>query len=407
MKCRNCSHELSNILVDLEAAPPSNSYLTAQDFNLPEVYYPVKVMVCEKCFLVQIDEYEKSENIFNENYAYFSSYSRSWLEHSRIYSEKMINQLQLNEKSFVVEVASNDGYLLQYFQNKNIPCLGIEPTLSTAKVAREKGIETLELFFGEVTAKNLAIKYRKADLIAGNNVLAHVPNLHDFVEGFRQMLKPNGVVTLEFPHLMQMIENNQFDTVYHEHFSYFSFEVVCSVFNRHGMRVFNVEEIETHGGSLRIFACLENASFTEGEKVKSLLNLERTKGMDQLEYYKDFQAKSEEIKMNLLQFLLDARKKGLKVAGYGAAAKGNTFLNFSGVKHDLLPFVVDASPHKQGKFLPGSRIPILAVEKLQEFNPDFVIIFPWNIKKEIMCQLKEQLKNPKFATFIPHFEIVE
>jgi 2-polyprenyl-3-methyl-5-hydroxy-6-metoxy-1,4-benzoquinol methylase len=407
MKCRSCDHILTHVLVDLQSAPPSNSYLSESDLNRPETYFPLKVMVCDKCFLVQVDEYEKSENIFNENYAYFSSYSQSWLEHSKVYSEKMISRFGLNQKSFVIEVASNDGYLLQYFKNKNIPCLGIDPTSSTAAVAREKGIETLENFFSESFAKGLSGRYPKADLIAGNNVLAHVPNLHDFVEGFRHVLNENGVVTLEFPHLMQLVQNNQFDTVYHEHFSYFSFSFVCAFFQKHGLRIFDVDELETHGGSLRIYACLEGANFKKEKSVEELLKIEELKGMTKLEYYNNFQERADQIKMTFLQFLLDAKKKGLKVAGYGAAAKGNTFINFAGVKHDLLSLVVDASPYKQGKYLPGSRVPIFSILKLREFNPDFIIIFPWNIKKEIIGQLRDQFKNSKFVTFIPSFEIID
>lgn len=407
MKCRNCTHTLSHVFADLETAPASNSFLSNEELSSPEVYYPLKVMVCDKCYLVQIDECKKTETIFDKDYVYFSSFSQSWLEHAKAYSEKMIKKLDLDSKSFVVEVASNDGYLLQNFTKNNIPCLGVEPTASTAKVAREKGIETVERFFGENFAKEMADNYGKADLIAGNNVLAHVPNLHDFIEGFRHALKTNGVVTLEFPHLMELVKNNQFDTIYHEHFSYLSLIVVKSLFNQHGMRVFDVEQIETHGGSLRIYACLENANYRNEDTVKSLLEKEESAGMMDLNYYKNFQAKAEEIKLSFLSFLLDSKKKGFKVAAYGAAAKGNTLLNFSGVKGNLISFVVDASPHKQGKFLPGSRIPVLSLEQMMKFNPDFVIIFPWNIKKEIVGQLKDKFKTTKFVTFVPEFEVLE
>lgn len=406
MKCRNCTHELSHTFADLESAPASNSFLSKDDLNAAEVYYPLKVMVCDKCFLVQIDECKKTETIFDKDYVYFSSYSQSWLEHAKAYSEKMIKRLNLDNKSFVVEVASNDGYLLQNFTKNNIPCLGVEPTASTAKVAREKGIETVERFFGESCAKEMTAKYGKANLIAGNNVLAHVPNLHDFIEGFRHALKSNGVVTLEFPHLMELVKNNQFDTIYHEHFSYLSLIVVQSLFKQHGMRIFDVDQIETHGGSLRIYACLENAEYKNEETVKNLMNKEESVGMMDLNYYKNFQEQAEEIKLNFLSFLIDSKKKGLKVAGYGAAAKGNTLLNFSGVKGNLISFVVDASPHKQGKFLPGSRIPVLSLEHLQKLDPDYVIIFPWNIKKEIIGQLKDKFQKTKFVTFVPSLEIV-
>lgn len=406
MKCRNCRNDVSHVLVDLGTAPPSNSYLAADDLNSPELYFPVKVLVCEECFLVQMDEHEKTENIFNESYAYFSSFSKSWLDHAQAYSEKMIDRFKLDAKSFVVEVASNDGYLLQYFNNKSIPNLGVEPTASTAAVARKKGIETVEEFFGVSLAKDLSIKYGKADLIAGNNVLAHVPNLHDFVEGLALMLKPNGVVTLEFPHLMQLMQNNQFDTIYHEHFSYLSFEVVCGVLAKHNLKVFDVEEIETHGGSLRIFASLGSSSYSVENAVGQLLKKEQDEGMNRLDYYNDFQEKADRIKMTFLSFLLDAKTKKIKVAGYGAAAKGNTFLNFSGVKPDLLPFVVDASPYKQNKYLPGSRIPVVSLEQLEKYDPDFIIIFPWNLKKEIIGQLSSKFKKSKFVTFFPELEII-
>jgi SAM-dependent methyltransferase len=386
MKCRNCLHELSQVFVDLGATPPSNSFLTAEDLNAAEVYYPLKVLVCDKCFLAQVDEHKKTESIFDKDYVYFSSYSKSWLQHAEDYSAKIISRLDLNEKSFVVEVASNDGYLLKNFKERNIPCLGVEPTASTAKVARALGIQTEERFFGESYAKEMVTKHRHADLIAGNNVLAHVPDLHDFVEGFRQSLSPNGVVTLEFPHLYQLVSNNQFDTIYHEHFSYLSLSVVQMLFKDHGMRVFDVDQIETHGGSLRIYACLEKASFKEEKSVSEVLSMEESAGMMNLDYYKNFQEKTEEIKFNFLNFLLDSKKRKLKVAGYGAAAKGNTLMNFAGIKSDLLPFVVDASPHKQNKYLPGSRIPVKNLKALIDYAPDFVIIFPWNIKQEIVEQ---------------------
>lgn len=405
MKCRNCNHELTNVFVDLGTSPPSNSFLAKEDLNTAEVYYPLKVMVCEKCFLVQIDEYKKTETIFNKDYVYFSSYSKSWLDHAKAYSKKMIDRFSLNERSFVVEVASNDGYLLKNFKAENIPCLGVEPTASTAKVAREIGIETEERFFGDSYARELATRKCKADLIAGNNVLAHVPNLHDFVEGFKHLLALNGVVTLEFPHLMQLVSNNQFDTIYHEHFSYLSLAVVQSLFKQHGMRIFDVEQLDTHGGSLRIYACLENADYNEEQSVADLIKIEISSGMQTLQYYETFQFQTEKVKLDFLDFLIDVKKKNLKVAGYGAAAKGNTLLNYSGVKSDLLPFVVDASPYKQGKYLPGCRIPVLDIQSLKAFNPDFIVIFPWNIKKEIVEQLRKEMGNLKFVTLVPGIEI--
>lgn len=407
MKCRNCAHELSNVFADLETAPASNSFLSKEELNSAEVYYPLKVMVCEKCFLVQVDEYKKTETIFDKDYVYFSSYSQSWLEHAKLYAKKMINRFNLNKDSFVVEVASNDGYLLQNFVAENISCLGVEPTASTAKVAREKGVQTEERFFGATYAKELATKHGKADIIAGNNVLAHVPDLHDFIEGFKHALKPNGVVTLEFPHLMELVLNNQFDTIYHEHFSYLSLTVVQSLFKQHGMRVFDVDQLETHGGSLRIYACLEGAIYKTEENVKTLLMKEESIGMLTLAYYKNFQTKIENVKFSFLNFLLDSKKKGLKVAAYGAAAKGNTLLNFSGVKSDLITLVADASPHKQGKYLPGSRIPVVSLPELKDFAPDYIIIFPWNLKKEIIGQLQGEFKKTRFVVFVPVFEVIE
>ena len=407
MKCRFCHHKLTHKFIDLINAPPSNSFLTKDQLNEPEVFYPLKLHVCENCFLVQIDEYKKSDEIFSGDYAYFSSYSKSWLEHARKYADMITDSLELNAESHVIEIASNDGYLLQYFKEKQILCLGIEPSSNTAQAAREKGIETLEEFFGVELAERLAQEGRKADLIIGNNVLAHVPDINDFVSGLKIALKNGGVVTMEFPHLMRLIEENQFDTIYHEHFSYLSFHTVRRIFAKHGLVLFDVEELITHGGSLRIYARHdEDESKSVTPNVAELLEKEVSKGMSQLDYYLDFQHKADKVKHALLAFLLEQKKAGKKVAAYGAAAKGNTLLNYCGVKKDLIEFVVDASPHKQGKFLPGSHIPVVSERNIKETRPDFVIILPWNIKDEVMDQVSYIRKwGGRFVVPIPEIEI--
>ena len=388
MKCRFCQHELTHEFIDLVSSPPSNSFLSAEDLNEPEVFYPLKLFVCEKCLLVQIDEHKKSEEIFSDKYVYFSSFSSTWLEHARQYVEMITPRLGLNNESFVVEIGSNDGYLLQYFKNKNIPCLGIEPAKSTADAARDKGIEVVSEFFGTKLAKQLAKEGRKADLILGNNVLAHVPDINDFVKGLKILLRKNGVITLEFPHLMRLIEENQFDTIYHEHFSYLSFRTVTRIFSKEGMVLFDVDELPTHGGSLRIYAGHQEERSKElSVNVEALHGKESAAGMDDLSYYLGFQDKANEVKYELLSFLLAQKREGKKVVAYGAAAKGNTLLNYCGIKKDLIEFVVDASPHKQGKFLPGSHIPVVAEGEIRKVKPDFVLILPWNIREEIIEQL--------------------
>ena len=388
MKCRFCQHELTYEFIDLVNSPPSNSFLGPEDLNEPEVFYPLKLFVCDKCLLVQIDEYKKSEEIFSDKYAYFSSFSSTWLEHARQYVEMITPRLGLNKESFVVEIGSNDGYLLQYFKNKNIPCLGIEPAKSTADAARDKGIEVVSEFFGTKLAKQLAKEGRKADLILGNNVLAHVPDINDFVRGLKILLKKNGVITLEFPHLMRLIEENQFDTIYHEHFSYLSFRTVTRIFSKEGMVLFDVDELPTHGGSLRIYAGHQEERSKElSVNVEALHGKESAAGMDDLSYYLGFQDKANEVKYELLSFLLAQKREGKKVVAYGAAAKGNTLLNYCGIKKDLIEFVVDASPHKRGKFLPGSHIPVVAEGEIRKVKPDFVLILPWNIREEIIEQL--------------------
>ncbi len=388
MNCRFCKNSLTHEFVDLVNSPPSNSYLRAEQLNQPEIFYPLRVFVCEKCFLVQIDEYKSADEIFDENYAYFSSFSKSWLAHSKNYVEMMCERFGFDENSQIIEIASNDGYLLQYFKEKNIPVLGIEPTLSTAQAAREKGIESLTEFFSVKFAEQLVSQNRRADLLLGNNVLAHVPDINDFVGGLKTALKPDGIITMEFPHVLQLVENNQFDTIYHEHFSYLSLFTTQKIFAAQNLTIFDVEEIPTHGGSLRIFAGHSgNSSIEVSENVKNLLDKEKLTGLMNLDYYLDFQPKVEKIKTDLLTFLIEQKRKGKKVAAYGAAAKGNTLLNYCGVKKDLIKFVVDASPHKQNMFLPASHIPIVDESFIKNEKPDFVIILPWNIKDEIIEQI--------------------
>jgi hypothetical protein len=407
MKCRFCQTELKEVFIDLFNSPASNSFLTAEQLNEPELFYPLKVYTCHNCFLVQVDEYKKSDTIFDSSYVYFSSYSRSWLEHASDYVEKMTKRFSLNNKSQVVEVASNDGYLLQYFVKKNIPVLGIEPTSNTAEVAKTKGIESIIDFFGVRLAKDLRARNIKADLLLGNNVLAHVPDIVDFTRGLKILLNDEGVITMEFPHLVQLIENNQFDTIYHEHFSYLSFTTVKKIFEAAGLAMFDVEEILTHGGSLRIYAKHQEDNSKEiSVNVLNLLNKENQKGIKELNYYRGFQQQALKVKLSVLDFLQIQKGAGKKVAAYGAAAKGNTLLNYCGVKADLIDFVVDANPHKQNKFLPGSHIPVVNEQYLKEQKPDYVIIFPWNIKEEVKTQLSYIREwDGKFIIAIPQFLI--
>lgn len=405
MECRFCKSKLDHEFIDLFNAPASNSFLTKEQLNEPETFYPLKVYVCSKCFLVQVDEYKSSESIFDSDYVYFSSFSTSWLAHAKKYVEMVTERFKLNSGSQVVEIASNDGYLLQYFVEKNIPVLGIEPTENTAKVAIEKGVKTITEFFGVSLAKKLAAEGLQADLFLGNNVVAHVPDIVDLVGGMKVILKPQGVITLEFPHLVQLIDNNQFDTIYHEHFSYLSLYTIKQIFNSQGLEIFDVEEIPTHGGSLRIFGKHEeNDQQPVMARVQALLDTETEKGIAQLAYYEGFQQRALNVKTDLLQFLIDQKKAGKSVAAYGAAAKGNTLLNYCGVKSDLIEYVVDAAPSKQGKFLPASHIPVVQENFLKESKPDFVIIFPWNIKEEIMTQLNYIREwGGQFVIFIPNF----
>lgn len=388
MNCRFCNTPLSFEFLDLVNSPPSNSFLSSIQLNEPEIFYPLKVLVCENCFLVQIDEYQKSSAIFNNDYVYFSSFSTSWLNHAKKYCEEVVKRLSLNQDSKVIEIASNDGYLLQFFLEKNIPVLGIEPTKNTASIAIEKGIETVTEFFGTVLAEELTKKGILADLLIGNNVLAHVPNINDFVAGMKRILTPNGTITMEFPHLIQMVNQNQFDTIYHEHFSYLSLFTVQKIFFQQGLEIYDVDEISTHGGSLRIYAKhLNDTSKQVSTSVSELISKEKLLGVDTLTYYKDFNTNVDQIKIDFLSFLIAQKKNGKKVVGYGAAAKGNTLLNYCGVKKDLISFVVDANPNKQGKYLPGSHIHVVSEDLLKQFQPDFVVIFPWNLSAEIMNQL--------------------
>jgi 2-polyprenyl-3-methyl-5-hydroxy-6-metoxy-1,4-benzoquinol methylase len=401
MQCRFCKSEVTVVFIDLGNAPASNSFLTMEELNEPETFYPLKVFTCTNCFLVQVDEYKKSDSIFDSRYVYFSSYSTSWLEHAKNYTNKMTKRFGYNPDSLVIEIASNDGYLLQYFKEKNIPVLGIEPTANTAEVARSKGIESLVRFFGVELARELVSQNKKADLLLGNNVLAHVPDINDFVGGMKIILDTEGVITMEFPHLLQLVENNQFDTIYHEHFSYLSFHTVKQIFEAHGLAMFDVEEIPTHGGSLRIYAKhKEDNSKAISESVRALLEKEKAAGLLSMEYYTSFQDKAFAVKLAFVEFLVNAKKDGKKVTGYGAAAKGNTLLNYCGVKSDLVDYVVDANPNKRNKFLPGSHIPVLDEAHLKNNKPDYIIIFPWNIKDEVMKQLS-YVKEWKGQFLIP------
>lgn len=406
MKCRFCKTELKDVFIDLLNAPASNSFLSLEELNEPEIFFPLKVYTCHNCFLVQLDEYKKSGDIFNNEYVYFSSFSKSWLDHAKKYTEMMVNRFGFNQQSLIVEIASNDGYLLQYFKEKNIPVLGVEPTANTAEVARGKGIESINDFFGTRLAKEMAAKNIKADLLLGNNVLAHVPDIVDFVAGMKMVLNERGIITMEFPHLMQLIDNNQFDTIYHEHFSYISFYTVNQIFKSQDLELFDVDEIPTHGGSIRIYAKHKNDSRPISFNVQALLEKEKQKGMLDSGYYSNFQQKALKVKLDLLNFLIKQKESDKAVVAYGAAAKGNTMLNFCGVKNDLIQYVVDANPHKQNKFLPASHIPVVNEDFLKNDRPDYVVILPWNLKGEVSEQLNYiKSWNGKFVTAIPSLEI--
>ena len=407
MRCRHCGSQLSHSFIDLGFAPPSNAYLTAEELSKPETYYPLRVLICDQCWLVQTEDYAKADELFSSEYAYFSGTSTSWLEHAAVYSQKMINMLELSADSMVIEVASNDGYLLRNFVSNGIPCLGIEPTESTARAAEEIGIPVLQQFFGEDLGKALALQGKQADLIAGNNVYAHVPDINDFTSGLKAALKPEGVVTLEFPHLMRLIEFSQFDTIYHEHFSYLSLYTVSRIFEMFDLRVWDVEELSTHGGSLRVYGCHTSSSRKSTSEVDRLLMTEQERGLQDLNIYSDLQVQADSIKNELVEFLIQKKREKKLVAAYGAAAKGNTLLNYSGVKPDLLPFVCDAAEAKQGKFLPGNHLPIYSPEKLNELKPDYVLILPWNIAGEIKKQyFKLAEEEAIFMTAVPSLKVV-
>jgi SAM-dependent methyltransferase len=406
MKCRHCGAPLQHTFLDLGFAPPSNAYLSKEALTRPELYFPLNIKVCDHCWLVQTEDYAEANALFTAQYAYFSSTSSGWLAHAKSYAEKMITELGLTSANYVIEVASNDGYLLKNFVVAGIPCLGIEPTDSTADAAEQLGIPVLRQFFGEALGKELAYEGKQADLIAGNNVYAHVPDINDFTKGLKAALKPGGTITLEFPHLMRLIEQAQFDTVYHEHFSYLSLYTVSRIFAAAGLRIWNLEELPTHGGSLRVYGCHADDLRETQQSVDALLQEEANRGLQQLQTYLEFQPRADQIKNRLLSFLIEQKRQGKTVAAYGAAAKGNTLLNYAGVKPDLLPFVCDAAKAKQGQFMPGSHIPILPPRRLAEVKPDFVIILPWNIAEEVKTQNAELAKRgTRFVTVVPELSI--
>jgi len=402
MKCRHCKNNLNHTFVNLGYSPPSNHYVDPELINGTETYFPLIVKVCNSCFLVQTEDYNKADDLFTNDYAYFSSTSTSWLSHAKSYCEMITNHLKLDSSSFVVEIASNDGYLLQNFKKNNVPCLGIEPTNSTAIVSRDIGIETIEEFFSVPLSKKIKGSYGLADLIIGNNVYAHVPDINDFTSAMKLLLKSDGTITLEFPHLLNLIKHSQFDTIYHEHFSYLSLITVSKIFNNAGLKIYDVEQIKTHGGSLRIYGCNIDYDKEISINVDRIISLEKSFGLEDIDTYKNFQVKAFNIKTKFMQFLLDSKKNKKTVVGYGAAAKGNTLLNYAGIKSDLIEFVCDAARAKQNKLLPGSRIPIFDPSKIREFKPDYVIIFPWNIKDEVISD-HEYIREwgGKFVTFIP------
>lgn len=407
--CRFCGTELEHSFCDLGVTPLSNALLDASKLQKPEPAYPLHAYVCGSCFLVQLREYESPRQIFSEDYAYFSSYSDTWLDHVRAYADEMTRRFNIGPASMVVEIASNDGYLLQYFKRNNVPVLGVEPAENCARVAERAGIPTLVRFFGAGLAAELRGQGKSADLLLGNNVLAHVPSLNDFVEGLKTLLKPRGVITMEFPHLLNLMQEGQFDTIYHEHFSYFSFHTVGKIFARHGLKLFDVEEIPTHGGSLRIFAAhADDTTKTAARAVASLVEKEMRYGITSLQTYANFTERVKRTKRELLDFLNKAKRDGAKVAGYGAPAKGNTLLNYCGVHSDLVEYTVDRSPHKQGKFLPGSHIPIFHPDHIGQTKPDYVLILPWNIKEEIMAQMAHiRAWGGKFVIPIPQLAVVQ
>lgn len=404
--CRSCGATLERTFVDLGMSPLANSYIKPDQLNRMEPFYPLHVYVCEKCLLVQLQQFSTPHDIFSD-YAYFSSFSDSWLAHARAYVDMIVDRFRLDRSSNVVEIASNDGYLLQNFVSRGISALGVEPASNIAEEAKKKGIRTKVAFFGEKTALDLAADGWVADLIVGNNVLAHVPDLNDFVNGLKVLLKPTGLITMEFPHLLQLMQQNQFDTIYHEHFSYFSFLAVEQVFARHGMKLFDVEELSTHGGSLRIYACHnDDTSKPIEERARELKSREKAAGFDQLNHYLSFGLQIEVTKRKLLSFLISAKQEGKHVVGYGAPAKGNTLLNYCGVRTDLIDYTVDRSPHKQGHFLPGVHIPIYEPERVRDTRPDYLLILPWNIREEVMQQMSYIREwGGRFVVPIPEVQV--
>ncbi len=404
--CRFCKTPLTTTFVDLGMSPLSNAFIKREQLSTMEHFYPLHAFVCAGCFLVQLEEFESPDQIFSD-YVYFSSYSESWLRHAKLYSEQMIERLKLDSRSFVVEIASNDGYLLQNFVKHEIPCLGIEPAANVAAVATEKGIPTRSFFFGRESAQRLKAEGRGANLLIGNNVFAHVPDINDFVAGMKVLLVEDGVITLEFPHLLQLIKNNQFDTIYHEHFSYLSLLAVESIFAAHRLMVFSVDQLPTHGGSLRIYGQHDgNAARPVDASVAMVRDLEKSAALDQIATYSSFKENVEVTKRALLSFLIQARADGQRVAAYGAAAKGNTLLNFCGIRQDFIDYVVDLNPHKQGLFTPGTHIPVLSPEKINETRPDFVLILPWNLKDEVASQLSQiRSWGGKFVVPIPTLQV--
>jgi SAM-dependent methyltransferase len=407
MKCRHCKSQVEQRFVDLGASPPSNAYLTEETLSQPETYFPLRVLVCTNCWLVQTEDFARADALFSRDYAYFSSISQTWLAHAAGYASMIVERLGLNHDHFVVEVASNDGYLLKNFVAAGIPCLGIEPTDSTALMAERLGIPVRREFFGAALAKQLASEGKRADLIIGNNVYAHVPDINDFTEGLKVALKPRGVITLEFPHVMRLIQHAQFDTVYHEHFSYLSLHAINHIFNDAGLRIWDVEELPTHGGSLRIYGCHAEDSRSETNHVARVLSDEVRSGLLKSSVYQEFQPRADRIKNDLITFLIQQKGAGKSIAAYGAAAKGNTLFNYAGIKPDLVSYACDAAPSKQGKFLPGSRIPILHPDVLAERRPDYVLILPWNIASEVTA-LYGYARNwgAKFVVAVPELKLI-
>lgn len=407
-RCRFCSSPLTHTFIDLGMSPLSNAYLGDLQLHRMEPFYPLHAFVCANCFLVQLEEHETPQKIFSD-YAYFSSYSSSWLDHCRQYVDQMVERFGLGRQHQVIEIASNDGYLLQYFLKYDIPVLGIEPAENVARDARDSGIPTISQFFGVAAAWELVAQGKKADLLLGNNVLAHVPDLNDFVSGMKVVLKHDGIITMEFPHLLQLIKQNQFDTIYHEHYSYLSLMTVSTIFEQHGLSIIDVQELTTHGGSLRVFACHEGSlNFAPIDRVARLLTKELQAGLGNIETYTDFAKKVHMAKRALLQFLIKVKNDGKSVVGYGAAAKGNTLLNYCGIRQDFLDYVVDRSPHKQGKYLPGTHISICEPQKVFETRPDYLLILPWNLRDEVMEQMSHiRAWGGKFVIPIPQVEVIE